>query len=117
MKRFCVTDPRYYLQAEQELDALSFSLMKSSQGSAANHILQWLIAQGGSVRVGVDPMLIPASVALSWQQALSSIGGELVYLTDNLIDDVWHDQPKLEQHEITLLPVEYTGEDVASKNS
>ncbi len=108
------TDPRYFLQAEQQLDANYFTLMRQQQGMAAP-IHQWFAQNGKQKKVGVDPSLLKLGLTERWQQALHAAGGELIALNHNLIDQAWADQPQRASHPITLLDTQYTGLDRSTK--
>lgn len=108
------TDPRYFLQAEQELDANYFQLMRQQQGLAPP-IDEWLKQNATSRRIGVDPKLMTINHSQKWQRALKSVNGELIYLPENLIDHIWHDQPKLVTHPIKILDIRYTGKSTQEK--
>ena len=109
------TDPRYFLQAEQELDGHVFSLMKMQQGTASTEILAWLVEHAQGLRVGVDPKLMAIAVAQRWLETLSEHDIELVAIAENLVDVVWEDQPPLTPQEIKLHPVSLAGETVSNK--
>ncbi len=109
------TDPRYFLQAEQELDGACFSLMKMQQGAASTEILAWLVVHAQGLRVGVDPKLIAIAVAERWLETLSEHHIELVAISENLIDAAWVDQLPLMPQPIQLHPESLAGETVSSK--
>jgi Xaa-Pro aminopeptidase len=106
-------DPRYFLQAEQQLDAATFTSMRQQQGVAP--IGEWLQENTANLRCGVDPRLINVGLARRWEQALKQVGGELVAVDDNLVDQVWDDQPILETHGVRLQALQYTGEQSCDK--
>ncbi len=102
------TDPRYFLQAEQQLDPDCYQLMKQLQGVSAP-IDEWLKMNSADKVCATDPKIISIAQATQWQQALASVGGELKAVDENLIDGAWHDQPAIETHRIKILDVQYTG--------
>lgn len=108
------TDPRYFLQAEQQLDPKQFTLMKQQQGMAPP-IATWLAKNAAGKRVGVDPRLLSIGQAKHWQYVLQETGGELVSINDNLIDLIWHDQPSLTSKPITLWDEQYAGLSASKK--
>lgn len=102
------TDPRYFLQAEQELDLSVFTLMRQGQGETAP-IDQWLAQQGDELRVGVDPKLISLSQAIKIQNAVEPTGGKLIALKENLIDQLWKDRPALSHAPIRVQAEKFSG--------
>lgn len=88
------TDPRYYLQATDQLDAAHFKMMKQSQGVSAP-ISQWLSDHAKNAVIGVDPKLISAKAHRIWTEKLAKSHSELTAVPDNLVDLIWQDQPDL----------------------
>src|SRR3990167_4677883 len=60
------TDPRYFLQAEQQLDASLYHLMKLGQGAPS--LERWLQEQGKPSVVAVDPRVISIHLAEKIEQ-------------------------------------------------
>ena len=108
------TDPRYLLQADQELDLNHFRVMHQAQGMAAT-IDQWLMTNAQKKHIGLDPSLISTHTAKQWQQALSSVGGELIPIKNNLIDQLWTNQPALPTKPISILSDQLTGKNAEEK--
>ena len=109
------TDPRYFLQADQQLDSRCFSLMKVTQGSISGNILQWLINNAHGFRVGVDPQLIAIATQQHWQTLLSQAQIELVAIDGNLVDQINQDDVGIDCHDIEIHAESYAGESVSSK--
>ncbi|ABS77369.2 aminopeptidase P family protein [Coxiella burnetii] len=107
-KAFLWTDPRYFLQAEQQLDDSLYHLMKMGQGETPA-IDQWLTQQRNGIVFAVDPRLINLQQSEKIQRALEKQNGKLLALDENLIDRVWKDQPPLPQSAIQLQPLQYAG--------
>src|SRR3990167_5540214 len=107
-KAYLWTDPRYYLQAELELDAKQFQLMKQLQGVSAP-VSQWLGENAFNATVGVDPKVISISQRQQWFAVLSCVHGELTIIADNWIDAIWKDQPPLTTNKLLVLDEKYTG--------
>lgn len=110
------TDARYFLQAEQQLDSSIFTLMKQQKGMAPP-ISVWLTENAKGKRIGVDPRMISSVTAAKWQKAFQKNGGELVAIEENLVDQVWQDQPSLDKQSINLWPERYAGQTTAEKIS
>ncbi|MDD3266383.1 MAG: aminopeptidase P family protein [Burkholderiales bacterium] len=78
------TDGRYFLQAEQELDAKNYTLMK--QVGFASEIESWILANGEGKTLGVDPKVLSADRANSLQNLMPKINAKIVFLEENLVD-------------------------------
>lgn len=108
------TDPRYFLQAEQELNTQYFTLMKQKQGEAAP-IHEWLAEHAANKTVGVDPTLLSLQEEKLWRHALSQTGGKILAIEHNLVDAIWTDRPALSGKPITVLDPQYSGLTAAEK--
>lgn len=110
------TDGRYFLQADQQLDATCFKLIK--QQGFVSEIELWLQHNATGMKLGIDPQLISIARMTKLQQIMSSIGGEVIILAENLIDKC-----KLISGENLTLPCAkayahndvFTGESVVNK--
>jgi Xaa-Pro aminopeptidase len=102
------TDGRYFLQAEQQLDANLFTLMRQQQG-VATPIHEWLSQHAAGKRVATDPRVMTAREHMLWHEALTAVGGALISIDNNLVDAIWNDQPTLQYKKIISLPEKYTG--------
>jgi Xaa-Pro aminopeptidase len=107
-KAYLWTDPRYYLQAEQQLDPKAFQLMKQLQGVSAP-VSAWLGDHAVNCTVAVDPTVISMMQRRQWDHTLSHVHGELTATTDNWVDQIWTDQPVATRDKICVLDVKYTG--------
>lgn len=108
------TDPRYFLQAEQELNPTEFQLMKQLQGVSAP-VSTWLGENAIHCTVAVDPKVISMSQRRQWSATLSRVHGHLIAVSENWIDTIWHDQPTLTLNSIRVLDIKYTGYTAAEK--
>ncbi|PHQ80132.1 MAG: Xaa-Pro aminopeptidase [Coxiella sp. (in: Bacteria)] len=108
------TDPRYFIQADEELDKANFQLMRQQQGMAAP-IHDWLHKNAAHKRVATDPKLISPNEKKLWEAALVDVGGSLVSLDGNLVDALWDDQPARESNPIILLDEQYNGQSTEQK--
>ncbi|MGE3537913.1 MAG: aminopeptidase P family protein [Candidatus Tectimicrobiota bacterium] len=110
-------DSRYYLQAEQEVDATAFRVHKVGMEGAYT-LTGWLTElekQRGSLRVGFDPFTVSIETHAAYAKALKAPASALVPLPLNLVDAVWDDQPAPPAQPIYALPPEVTGRSVADK--
>ncbi|XP_034942573.1 xaa-Pro aminopeptidase ApepP [Chelonus insularis] len=106
------TDGRYHLQADQQLDC-NWILMKHGQAGVPT-LTQWLkheFRNYTEVRVGADPMLIPAHVWDTWQKELAQSTVSLVEVQTNLIDLIWQvGRPKNNTYAAYPLEDKYSGQ-------
>jgi len=108
------TDPRYTLQAEQELNAHEFQLMKQLQGVSAP-VSQWLGENAFNCTVAVDPRVISMSQRYQWSETLLRVHGELTAVPENWVDAIWKDRPPLTLDNVRILDVKYTGLETTEK--
>lgn len=108
------TDPRYFLQAEQQLDRSHYQLMKMGQGETPA-IDRWLTTQGKGVVFATDPKVISITQAQKISAALAEVNGKLITIDENLVDQVWSDRPALALSPIRLQPEKYAGESASQK--
>lgn len=113
-KAYLWTDPRYYLQAEMQMDPKQFQLMKQLQGVAAP-VSQWLGENAFNATVGVDPRVISISQKQQWSAVLSRVHGELTTVDENWIDAIWTNQPPLTTNKLLVLDEKYTGMSATEK--
>lgn len=102
------TDSRYFLQAEQQLDSASYTLVKQLQGTPPLH--QWFLSNAKNKVCGVDPRLLSIAEVQQWQEALESVHGKLQPVENNLIDQLWKNQPPMPNNPIYTYPLKYAGE-------
>ena len=104
-------DSRYYLQAEQDVDASRFRVHKL--GLEGHYtLLTWLTElekQRGALRVGFDPFVVPMDTHAAYRRALKSPESALVPIHPNLVDAVWSDQPDVPAQPVYALPDDVTG--------
>ncbi len=113
-KAYLWTDPRYYLQAEQELDARAFQLMKQIQGVSAP-VSAWLGDNALNCTVGVDPRVISIAQHRQWSAALSRVHSDLTAVPDNLVDAIWKNHPPLHADTVRVFDVKYAGYQASEK--
>ncbi|MBU1238134.1 aminopeptidase P family protein, partial [Myxococcota bacterium] len=109
------TDSRYFIQAALELDGSTIELMKVGQPGTPSP-QAWLIANlsPGDV-VGIDPRLHTATGALALEQELEAAGISLVSIDDNLVDEIWEEQPEPPLDPLVIWPVPFAGEERSAK--
>lgn len=113
-KAYLWTDPRYFLQAEQQLDSNCYQLMKIGQGETPP-ISQWIAAQGKGTVFASDPKVINVALAEKIASALETVGGKFVPIEENLVDQLWQDRPALDHSPVRIQDEKYAGESATSK--
>lgn len=61
-------------------------------------------------RVGVDPWLFASSKWKDSFSALEKVNQQLVAIEENLIDEIWTDQPPIPCNPVKILGMEFTGQ-------
>ncbi len=108
------TDPRYFLQADLELDSSLYQVIKMGQGESPS-ISQWLKNQKDGLVFAVDPKVININLAKKIRSAVKAKGGKILYVDENWIDQIWQDQPPLPQTPIHLHEVKDAGLSASEK--
>mmetsp|Transcript_33190 Transcript_33190/g.93020 ORF Transcript_33190/g.93020 Transcript_33190/m.93020 type:complete len:648 (+) Transcript_33190:128-2071(+) len=108
------TDGRYFIQANIQLDADSWTLMKQGVENTPS-ITDWLkdvIPEGG--KIGFDAELLSGREVQRFEAGLSGSKLELVSVTPNLIDEVWDDKPAV-PHGNVVVHTEFAGRSATDK--
>lgn len=113
-----LTDGRYFLQAERQLDLRHWRLLK--QGAAGHPTWQqYAIDAATSSRflrvVSCDPRLVSLAVGLHFERAARRRRFEFEPLEVNLVDEVWRAKPQRSLEPVYVLGEEYSGRSVAQK--
>lgn len=128
---YLITDSRYWLQAEKELDG-NWYLIRTGLDLGPRNWVDWiavrvppsvscehlqLTLRSNSLqdrvnesRVGVDARMISNETAQQFYPLLQASKSKLVYPSQNLIDLIWVDKPVRPKNKIFVQPIEYTGE-------
>ena len=113
------TDGRYTLQAQDEVPSEQFEIYSISPNQAPTPTLQlkeWIETKlEKGARVGFDPMVVTPMEYDRLHAAVAKVGGTLVPVSDNLIDQDWSDRPAEPKKSVTIQPVTYAGEDHQKK--
>jgi Xaa-Pro aminopeptidase len=130
---YLITDSRYWLQAEKELDenwrsdphwngrwrpelggldcrSCPLSILWTF---AIDALFLFSISQdrvNHESRVGVDARMISNETAQQLYPLLKAKNSKLVYPSQNLIDLIWVNKPVRSKNKIFVQPIEYTGE-------
>lgn len=103
------TDSRYYIQAENQLDNETWTLMKAGLPTTPS-IEEWLVRElPPSSWVGVDPFLIKAKEFQQLSAYLESHGHQLTAVQNNLVDVVWKDRPELKLKDLEPIELLFSG--------
>ncbi len=108
------TDGRYFIQAAEQLQDTTVTLMKMGQEGVPT-VKQFLLdhLKEGQV-LGFDGRTVPASTGRELQQKLAAKGVSVRYQQD-LIAEIWDDRPALSAEPVYELDVQYTGKSRAEK--
>ncbi|KAK5663915.1 hypothetical protein OQA88_126 [Cercophora sp. LCS_1] len=115
-KAALATDGRYFNQASKQLDS-NWLLLKTGLPDVPTW-QDWTAEEAARGKtVGVDPTLIPSSVADKLEESIKKNGGAgLEAVTDNLVDIVWgSERPSRPSQPVVLLAEKYAGKNTASK--
>ncbi len=113
-KAFFWTDGRYAEQAAQELPADLFTIFIFKQAESSS--LQAFISESiRKARIGVDPQIITLRQAEALRTASHLSDSELVFLTPNLIDQIWLRRPALYHSKISVLSEQHAGQSAQEK--
>ena len=105
-------DGRYTVQAAQQLDAGIFKV----EDLVATPPAKWMPGNLSSgARIGFDPWLHTISEVKSLEAAMAKLGGTLVALDTNPIDQIWTDQPQPPLAEVTIQPLDFAGKTAREK--
>jgi Xaa-Pro aminopeptidase len=105
-------DGRYVLQAQNQIDAGLFSILKLPE----QHLSQWLEENvPPSARVGYDPRLHNSKEIKSLTASAKKKGYGLVPLDENPIDKLWLDRPAAPAAPVRLHPLRYAGRTAEAK--
>ncbi|KAF8621347.1 hypothetical protein AX15_007876 [Amanita polypyramis BW_CC] len=106
---YLFTDGRYHFQAGKQLDK-NWKLMKV--GLTGVPTWQEFLHKdlGESTKIGIDTALISISDVESLKKNLQPKKSELVSITPNLVDQVWHDRPPRPKNPVFHLDVKFSGQ-------
>lgn len=108
------TDSRYFLQAEQQLEATPFALMRDGLANTPTFV-RWLAQQGAGEskpwRVGYVAQALSCAME---QQELSADCLQLVACED-VFALIWEQRPPLPTSSLYVQPLKYAGESTSKK--
>ena len=116
------TDSRYFLAAEEVLSNTEFQLMKLKiEGTPT--IAQWIgqqlrerdVEDGTSTEVGIDGMVNSTASVRELIASLRREGGITLRTNLDPLAQIWKGRPPIPLNPVELFPMEYAGEETASK--
>ncbi len=108
------TDSRYHLQAEKELDASCWELMRSGAPGVPT-MDAWLAETVGGGSLGFDARTVCHQDERRWRKGIEGAGGKVQPPDENLVDALWTDRPEPSLAPFEPLAVRFSGEAPASK--
>ncbi len=109
------TDSRYFLQAEEQLKGTGIDLYKIGVPGEPDMLSFLKRELKGGDSVGIDPKVISYRQAVQWLKELQGVGIKIKFIEDNLVDEIWEDQPEMPLDPIVVWDEKYAGESVDSK--
>jgi Xaa-Pro aminopeptidase len=107
-------DGRYTLQVREQVDARLYDYESVPQTSVA----KWLGANAPEgAKIGYDAWLHGKPWVEAVRKALAETGAELVAVTRNPIDAVWHDRPEPSAAPAAVHPLEHAGKSSQEKRA
>ena len=111
---YLVTDSRYWLQAQEELDGNWILIQAGSQDGPKDWV-EWLSDRVNESRVGIDARMISHEKATTLNNAIAPKKTKLVYPLQNLVDLLWVEKPSRPKEPIFVQPLKYAGLEASAK--
>jgi Xaa-Pro aminopeptidase len=105
-------DGRYTIQAREQTDPRHFKIESLVEAPPWKWISKNLKK---GARFGLDPWLTSITDAEKLQAVCKAVGASLVFVTHNLVDQIWNDRPAASQGSISSHPMKFAGRSVADK--
>jgi Xaa-Pro aminopeptidase len=112
---YLITDSRYWLQAEQQLDENWVLIKAGEPPDGPKDWVEWLVDRVNGSRIGIDARMLTHEQAVSLNSQLNSRNSKLVYPLQNLIDLLWLNRPPRSREPVYIQPMEFTGRNSAEK--
>lgn len=111
-RAFALTDARYTIQIAAQVDTECFEV----GDYISKPPVEWIADHGrDGDTVGYDPRLHTAAQIQKMEQELKVQGISLKPVSDNLVDQIWDDQPTKPQGEVIAFPEHLAGLSVTQK--
>ncbi|KAJ7762525.1 peptidase M24, structural domain-containing protein [Mycena metata] len=111
---YLITDSRYWLQAQDQLDS-NWRLVKAGEPGGPKDWIEWLELKVRDSKIGIDARMISHAQATLLTSKLGPRDSKMIYPPQNLVDLAWKDKAPKSREPVYKQGVEFTGEDAASK--
>lgn len=111
---YLVTDSRYWLQAERQLDS-NWNLVQGGSIGGPTDWIDFLVTRIKESRIGIDARMLPHQKAVLLNSQLQSKASKLFYPPQNLVDLIWKEKPPRSKEQIYVQPLKYTGMEAGKK--
>ncbi|MGN1263854.1 MAG: M24 family metallopeptidase [Prevotella sp.] len=111
------TDSRYFIAAAEQTEGTEFELMRERMEGTPS-VAEWIgrrLALGDITEVGIDGMVSPAASVEALKKQLRSQGGLTLRTNFDALSAIWKNRPEVPLGIIDIHPLEYAGEECASK--
>ncbi|KAF9267658.1 Creatinase/aminopeptidase [Marasmius fiardii PR-910] len=111
---FLLTDSRFWLHAEEELDD-NWQLGKVRSPGLPKDWVEWVSRRIQNAKLGIDPLTISVQDASILEANLRKRNSGVFYPPQNLVDMIWEGKPAESKDPVFLHPIEFAGETAQSK--
>lgn len=111
------TDSRYFIAAEEQLKETEYQLMKLKMPETPT-VAQWIgseLADMDDKTVGIDGMTNGVAEVENLKSQLKQLGGITLHTAWDPLQRIWKDRPTVPLCSVEIQPMEYAGEEAASK--
>ena len=111
------TDSRYFIAAEEQLKGTEYQLMKLKMPETPT-VAQWIgseLADMDDKTVGIDGMTNGVAEVENLKSQLKQLGGITLHTAWDPLQRIWKDRPTVPLCPVEIQPMEYAGEEAASK--
>ena len=111
------TDSRYFIAAEEQLKGTEYQLMKLKMPETPT-VAQWIgseLADMDDKAVGIDGMTNGVAEVENLKSQLKQLGGITLHTAWDPLQRIWKDRPTVPLCSVEIQPMEYAGEEAASK--
>jgi Xaa-Pro aminopeptidase len=105
-------DGRYTLQVRDQVDHALFEYRDLVEGGPAAYLRE---RGKPGLRIGYDPKLLSPDTLDRYKAAAEATGAELIAVSPNPIDTIWHDRPPVPAEPVSPHPLAYSGEPATAK--
>ena len=113
-KAAAFTDGRYTLQIDKQVDGALYDCLHIGDYPPSDWISTNLPR---GAKLGYDSWLFTDASVARFRKSVEAAGGELVAVTDNPLDSVWHDQPDPPKALVVPHDIAFAGENSSDKRA